>query len=49
MYDNIETYNELIEYLTISPATDHNGKGTSITISRSKAELECERDLIMKE
>ena len=49
MYHNIETYNELIEYLTISPATDLNGKGTSTTISRSKAELECKQDLIMQE
>ena len=49
MYHNIEIYNELIEYLTISPATDLNGKGTLIMISRSKAELECKQDLIMQE
>ena len=48
MYDKIEEFEELIEYLTISPAKNNNGEQTAMKMTnRLKAELECNQDLIM--
>ena len=48
MYNKIEEFEELIEYLTISPAKNNNGEPTAMKMTnRLKAELECNQDLIM--
>ena len=49
MYDKVEDFKELIEYLTILSAKNHKGNETAIKmISRLKAELECKQDLIIQ-
>ena len=49
MYDKVEDFKELIEYLTILSAKNHKGNETAIKmIRRLKAELECKQDLIIQ-
>ena len=50
MCDKIEDFKEVIEFLKISPAKNHNGEEAAIKMrSRLKAELECKQDLIIQE
>ena len=50
IYDKIEDFKEIIEYLTITPLKNNNGVETTIKrINRSKTKLECKLELIMQE
>ena len=50
MYDKIEEFKEVIEYLTILPAKSYDGEETAIKmIRRLKAVLECEQDFVIQE
>ena len=50
IYDKINKFKELIEYLTTAPVKNNNTEETAIKrINRSKAELECKLELIMQE